>query len=434
MAAPPDPNTDAGRQQLIALLEPDLHGLLERKEVPVLVQALLAQAGCKSLSRFSAIADDRATMRAFEGNTLQIDRAADPMTMAALVDSWEASKVRMEVRHKAEAEASTSNVPIAVNKVEVFDLRKRFERVFYKLEDKVAPASSTLELLFDEVENGEFKVRYLVQFLSRDDAEVDPLGAMIDRTGVVKIRKGYGETTEPKTPEEFRHRLKVLGHAYMMCGLKYPHRPVLQDLEPQDFAILADYLLGDQVMGLRSTDEEGKVVSAPTLKLVLSYEHQIRKEVTKKMNEGTTMKTALEQARKDVNIKERYFITPASMNALTALGQENRSRSPRGYSHRWESNQRWDHGQWQDGGDRKGKGKGKTKHKGKRDYSDLHSKTPDGREICYKWNSMKERCRFKCGRVHVCQRCLGDHPLHMCKGGKDQGKDTAGTGAGGAAK
>ena len=415
-----DINTDEGRRQLVEELEPDLHGLLERKEVPLLTQARLSMAGCKSLSRFSALADDRASMRAFGERTLRIDRAADPMTMAAMVDAWEASKVRMEVRHKAEAEATTSNMPISVNKVEVFDLRKKFERLHDKLEDKVAPASSTLELLFDEIENGEFKVRFLVQFLSRDDAEVDPLGAVIDRSGTVKIRKGYGETTEPKTAEELRHRIKVMGHSYMMCGLKYPHRAALQGLTPQDFMQLADYLLGDQVMGLRSTDEEGKVVSTPTLKLVLSYEHQIRKEVTKKMNEGHAMKAALESARKDITVKERYFHTPASMNALTAMGGAGRSRSPRRtppWQPRWHEEDRH-------------KGKGNRKGKGKHDLGNLHSKTPDGREICYRWNSMKERCRFKCGRVHVCQRCLGDHPLHMCKSGKGEGKDTTGAGTG----
>ena len=105
-------------------------------------------------------------MRAFGTAALGIDRQGDPMTMATLVDAWEALKVRMEIRHKAEAEVLIANVLIAGNKVEVFDLCRRFERIHYKLEDRVAPASFTLELLFDEIENGEFKVRYLVQFLS----------------------------------------------------------------------------------------------------------------------------------------------------------------------------------------------------------------------------------------------------------------------------
>ena len=57
-------------------------------------------------------------------------------------------------------------------------------------------------------------------------------------------------------------------------------------------------------MNLKSEDENGTVVSTPTLKLVISYEHQIRKEMVKKMNAGTPIRRALEESRKDVSIKE----------------------------------------------------------------------------------------------------------------------------------
>ncbi len=55
-------------------------------------------------------------------------------------------------------------------------------------------------------------------------------------------------------------------------------------------------------------------------------------------------------------------------------------------------------------GDRKGGGKD---HHG----NPLTSKTPDGREICYAFNS--KGCPGRCGRVHVCRvagcYCYGDH-------------------------
>ena len=284
------------------------------------------------------------------------------------------------------------------------------------MEDKVAPAASTLELICDQVENGEFKTMMLVQFLSREDAEIDPVGAIIDKSGSVKIKRGYGETQEPKTSEEARQRMKVLAHAYIMVGLKYPQRAVFQNLEPQDFAHYIDYLMGDQVMNLKSEDEKGSGVSAPTLKLVLSYEHQVRKEMVKKMNAGVRQKQALEEARKDVSIRERYLLTPMSINALSSMqpADTHRSRSPRASGAESSS---WTR--------QKSKGKGKGKSGAK---EELHKKTPDGREICYKWNSMKERCRFNCGRVRCCMRCLStQHPLHMCKEGKAK-PDTAGDG------
>ena len=414
MAAPPapDPNTEEGRVELLAKLDPDFHGLLQRKEVGATQQALLSRAGCKSLSRFAAVADTRAQLRNFLQNTLQMDPATQAMEIASLVDAWEGSKVRMEVRHRAEAEASSSNLPMALQKVEVQDLRKKFENSHYQLEDEVAPVPSTLELLCDQVENGEFKVMMLVQFLSREDAEVDPIGAVIDKSGTVKVRKGYGETKEPQSSEELRQRLRVMARAYIMTGMKYPQKPVFASLDPQDFMQLADYLLGDQVMNLKSEDENGTVVSTPTLKLALSYEHQIRKEMVKKMNSGVAVKQALEQARKDVSIKERFLLTPMSLNAMTSMRpKDKRSRTPiRSYPSRGYD------------GDRPPKGRGKG-GKGKASKGGLRKKTPDGREICYKWNSMKERCRVQCGRVHVCMRCLGSHPLHMCPGGKDTAGD-----------
>ena len=124
-------------------------------------QALLSDAGCRSLSRFASVADTRAQLRTFLQQTLQMDPATQAMEIASLVDAWEGARVRMEVRHKAEAEASSSNLPMALQKVEVQDLRKRFEAAHYSLDDKAAPAPSTLELLCDQVENGEFKVMML---------------------------------------------------------------------------------------------------------------------------------------------------------------------------------------------------------------------------------------------------------------------------------
>ena len=64
-------------------LEPDFHGLLQRKEVTALTQARLAYANCKSLSRFNSVADSRAQLRMFAQATRQLEPAADVMEVAA---------------------------------------------------------------------------------------------------------------------------------------------------------------------------------------------------------------------------------------------------------------------------------------------------------------------------------------------------------------
>ena len=94
MNAPPPDFTDAEVQkEFISLLEPDFHGLLQRKEVSAVTQARLAHANCKSLSRFNSVADSRVQLRTFAQQTVQLDPAADVMEVAALVDAWEAAKV-----------------------------------------------------------------------------------------------------------------------------------------------------------------------------------------------------------------------------------------------------------------------------------------------------------------------------------------------------
>lgn len=270
--AAPDVNTAEGRAEALLLLEPDFHGLLQRKDVSELLQAKLAVAGIKSISRFSAVADSRAQLRTFCERPLAMDPARDAVLVASILDAWEASKTRMEVRHKAEAEAETTNTPASLNKVEYQDIRKRFERMYYKLEDRTTPSSATLELICDQVESGELKPLHLVQCLSQEDAEIDPVGAVIDKSGSLKIKKGYGETTEPGDPEEYRRRMKIVAHVYIFAHLKYPHKAVLKDLTPYTFERFVDFVLGEHVLGLEAKDDADLVVSKPTFKSVLHYD------------------------------------------------------------------------------------------------------------------------------------------------------------------
>ena len=73
-------------------------------------------------------------------------------------------------------------------------------------------------------------------------------------------------------------------------------------------------------------------------------------------------------------------------------------------------------------GKSKGKGKGKAGRKEARGWkSTLNSRTPDGREKCYKFQ--EEQCKGGCGRVHVRLICDGPYPMIQCstkpqKGGK----------------
>ena len=319
-------DTDERRKNAIALLDADLHGLLQVKEVDEVLQAKLSVAKVRSISRMSTVADDRAGMRKFCTEVLTLDDTRDIVEIASLVDTWESATTRVSVRNKAEAEAGVANLPRALNKVEIQELLVRFQKVHgVKLEDRTTPAAMTLEQIFDQVEQGELKNMSLVQFLSRDDAEADILGATVEKsTGALKIKKGYGECQKPRNPEEFRKRMSVVANAYLLAQLKYPQKASLRDLQPQHFLRYLDLMLGEHVLGLKARNKDGEVIATPDFDLMLSYDYQVRRQMVKLVNEGATMAEGLKEAMTDTTIKERHFLTPNVYSQVTSTASSAR--------------------------------------------------------------------------------------------------------------
>ena len=67
----------------------------------------------------------------------------------------------------------------------------------------------------------------------------------------------------------------------------------------------------------------------------------------------------------------------------------------------------------------KGKGKGRpTKGGGKAKgvtKAGISHRTPDGRNICFKYNNKEEKCKVcKCTYLHVCGKCFQQHPAYDC--------------------
>ena len=121
------------------------------------------------------------------------------MNIAAVVDAWEAAKVRVDTRNKVvEAEATVSSMPKVVSRTERAALRAKYKDTYQKMEDRVTPAPSTLENLFGQIEQGEWRFMHLTEFVSREDADVAPVGAVTDRsTGTIKVKKGAVQNTQP---------------------------------------------------------------------------------------------------------------------------------------------------------------------------------------------------------------------------------------------
>jgi hypothetical protein len=359
---------------------------------------------------WALLADTRASMReclSAEFGLREDAGMAQRLMIARLLSSWETAKRRMEVRVEQKALSAAQQLPELLSKTEHNSLRRAFEAQHYPLEEKTTPADSYVEYRFDQIEQGEMRAETLQMTTSKSDTAEDPLGATVDpRTGMIRIKKGAQEIPLPRNPEEFRARIRVLGHCWLIAAIKFPNKAWLRTATPQLFQEYVDFLLGEHVWNSHSKDAAGNVVASPLWSTFLSYEIEIRKLAAKLINEGLDIATAFRRAMNEPVTFARFFTTPTvrdsvSQQADFARGSRERSRSPRG-------------GQGHSSG--KGKSKGNKGGKSKSKKGDLHAKTPDGRSICYKYNNASERCRGQCPYVHVCRRCFGAHPMHMCKG------------------
>ena len=155
---------------------------------------------------------------------------------------------------------------------------------------------------------------------------------------------------------------------------------------------------------------------------MLQYEHRLRREAFKLVNRGeSTLGEALIKVTKDPDLKEAYFTTPLALTASESPTKFQKTSQEGNYD--WSPRP-------------KGKGKGKFQQnkgygkgfkssgpKGKHGDLNLVSQTPDGRDICFAFNS--QGCNGKCGRVHVCRvkGCYADHAARehsKLQGGKKE--------------
>ena len=153
----------------------------------------------------------------------------------------------------------------------------------------------------------------------------------------------------------------------------------------------------------------------PPWPLVLSYEFQIRKLAARKiLYEGLDIASALIASRKCTETKEKYFISPMALSFAQGAGTG--GRAPKRTRLAWQPDRAAPRGHSSNFSGGKGAGKGPSRQSG------MHSTTPDGRKICFRWNTGSGNCKGACGFVHCCQRCFKNHPAVSC--GKSKDKDT----------
>lgn len=414
-------------------MSPDLQFILGECEVPIRVQFRLGQLGFSTLQLFSVVADDRASFRTFVATSFPMDpaevnlaapkKAACQLYTAQLLAAWNTASQRVTESERISAESKSSRLPVLVPKVTLINLRRRYEADHGRVTDSLWPCANMIEKMFEELEDGGLTTLPLTEVINAEKGvdDVQSLVEVIAGSGTVKMRKAPKALPPPKNTEEFRNRMVTLSICFSVAAYKHSTRLWLKTTSPELWRKYTEHILGEEVAAYK-TVVNGQEFSA-SWETVLNYEYQIRKAATKKiLYEDMDLRAALAAAQADLQVKERFFITPTAI----AAGANSRSSST-GYI-RGEDRAR----PYAQKGDKGGKGSkpagksgkndkgGKGSEKGGKSGSNARRKqfqalkTPDGRLICNSFQTGTCNYSDKCRYVHVCGKCFGDHPSSGC--------------------
>lgn len=256
------------------------------------------------------------------------------------------------------------------------------------------------------------------------------LQSSLDSGGRLRIIKEKKKAKMPINSEELRAKIKVECNTMLMLAARFRNKAWFDGLTTKAYQRYVDFILGEKVYQLQISKGDGSaqtMAANPSWDLMISFEHKLRKEAYRRTSrEGRSLNVTLEEVTSDASLKETFFVTPLTLElARRHTAQPGTPAAGAGYG-KWKGSDSSNNNKQRPGP--KGGGKGKSR-KGKLGAESragfVYSTTPDGRQICYAFNSQNGTCRGNCGRVHVCQFCLSPkHNRHSCP--QHKGKDAAG--------
>jgi hypothetical protein len=266
----------------------------------------------------------------------------------------------------------------------------------------------------NEIEKCDYKAELLSDVISCEEDDPDVMKTIFTAGGELRALKVASKVPLPADTEALRHRVILLGTAWLFISFHQTNRSSLVGLSPQLFQQYLAYLLGEHVHGLLLRDGRGTEIQAPAWHLLITYEFSVRKKATDLMRRGTPFAHALRQAWECPMTKERYFSTPLAMDTV--------ARRPIPQQPRYQPQEpAFKKPKIEEEGKGAGKGK-KSKTQRKKDRQKLNGKTsqaksaaseytgkrvnPDGKPMCFKFNSSAGCLDAKCTFQHACGGCF----------------------------
>jgi len=399
----------------------DIRALFDRKSVDEDFAVKLYSIGINTVELFATFAKDLDDLQELLKAHFDIDAAdiLQRVKLSRINVAWQTAKARAAKQTEQDGDCDIRRVPKDITHSSTKAMRATFEKNFWELQEPQVPARSYLERKLDEVEKDDLRAEPLEEVVSAEEDDPDALRTEWRPDGQLRAVRIGTKVSLPKTPEELRKRLALLGTALIFASMQQKHKTYLRGLSPQVFVEYVEYLLGEHVWGLAAKGAGQVFLSGPSWPLLISYEQAIRKKMTELVKKkGLTIKEALKSAWEDPITKERFFTTPLCLEAVGT-----KRPAPTEWATQ-ETGKGKNGGKSQFKGSEKGAGKGKGAKGGgkskknkptKNATNGCNNKTPEGLNICFQFNSAGGCTRKGCQFAHVCGKCFTtDTPMHNC--------------------
>ena len=389
----------------------ELKFLLNREEVPETIQSTLFEAGVRTIKQFGALVKDTDELRELAKDSFNLDGKdlKSKVQLSCLVCAFTAAKARANETDKLDAENEVRSLPKTIPGNDFMAMRKAFQAKFWELDDTRTPGRSYLEKKMEGLEKSDLRAEKLSEVVNLREDDNRELRPVWDLNGSMKAMKAQSTVALPQDPEQLRMRISLMSTAWVFTAFQQTDNRALQNLTPFVFNEYLDYLLGEHVWGLTAKGSDGVHFGGPSWALLLSYEHEIRTHAYSLVtSKGMPLVDAMKAAWKDEIVKGRYFITPLALQSNKR--QHDATSLPQGP---WPKVQKTGPSS-KKGKNSKGKGKGKG-GKGKGGGEGCARTTPDGKQICYRFNAGSTCSNTPCTFEHVCGVCFKKNvPMGKC--------------------
>lgn len=349
-----------------------------------------------NVSLFAALADSKQEARTALGRDLGIDPAANAGARAALasvVAAWQQAADTAEKERGLKAEARALGLPKPLLQTERQAMRVAVERLLGPMDETEEPSPDYLAVKLEEIEGGDLQASSLDEVGSVKDDLHGQLQSSLDSGGRLRIIKEKKKAKMPVNSEELRAKIKIECNTLLMLAARFRNKSWFDELSTKVYQRYVDFLLGEKIYQLQIPKGDGSaqtMAASPSWDLMISFEHKLRKEAYRRTSrEGKPLKDTLEEVMSDATtLKETYFVTPLTLELARRSTTTTHAAAAGGKYGKWRGDGGASNFKQRPGP--KGAGKGKSR-KGKLGADSragfVYSTTPDGRQVCYAFNS-----------------------------------------------